>query len=235
MQGRDVYSVLNNKGVNFLYHANKVTTSCTFLRQKGLVSRSYAEIKGLPQTPQYSDATDKRYGIWNDIFTDGVDIHKRARRLNKYGSVLFVLPMEILLSLPLKTEVMVMKKNPVNWLVGEPENERYFTDADELQQGYCYGDFDKHIVLRTQGGILPFEMSPVCIVLDNPQGKLASGIDAFLSAERELQTSANSAPISIDISERKCQQGCKCLSEYKTIYASRDLDSFFSSGDKNVH
>jgi hypothetical protein len=227
MQGRDVYSVLNNKGVHFLHHANTVTTSCTFLRQKGLVSRSYAEIKGLPQTPQYSDATDKLYGIWNDIFTDGVDIHERARLRNQYGPVLFVLPIKILLSLPLKTEVMVMKKNPVNWVVGEPENERYFTDANELQQGYLYGDFGKHIVLRMPDGILPFERPPVRIVLDNPQGKLASGIDAFLSAERELQTSANSAPISIDISKRKCQQGCKCLSGHKTSYASCDLDSLF--------
>ncbi len=227
MQGKDIYTVLYNKGVHVLHHANTVTTSCTFLQQKGLVSRNYSEIRDLPQTSQYSDEADKRYGIWNDIFTDGADIHQRARYPNQYGPVLFVLPIDILLSLPVETEVMVMKKNPVNWVKHESEKERYFSDADELQQNYSYGDFGKHIVFRTSSGILPFEKTPVPIILDNPQGKLTSGSDAFLSAKSKLQTAANSVLIDIDISERECREGCKCLSGHKTSYASCDLDSLF--------
>ena len=43
MTGSDVYDVLQTKGVNILYHANTVTTSCTFLRIGGLASRGYVE------------------------------------------------------------------------------------------------------------------------------------------------------------------------------------------------
>lgn len=228
MQSRDIYKVLYHKGVRSLHHANTVTTSCTFLQQQGLVSRNYSEKKGLPQTPQYSDPDDKRYGIWNDIFTDGVDIHYRARQCNQYGPVLFVLPIGILLSLPVETEVMVMKKNPVNWVKDESEKERYFADADELQKDYSYGDFGKHIVFRTPSGVLPFESTPVSIVLDNPKGKLTNGVDAFLSAKRKLHTAANSVRISIDITERECREGCKCLSGHSASYASPcDLDLLF--------
>jgi hypothetical protein len=82
MNGRDVYRVLQAKGVNTLHHANSVTTSCTFLRIGGLASRGYVEDRHLAQTPQYSDDGDKQLGLWYHVFTDGVDIHARARRRN---------------------------------------------------------------------------------------------------------------------------------------------------------
>ena len=51
--------VLKNKKVHYLYHANTVVTAITFLENNGLYSRQAVEDKGLFQTPQVSDETDK--------------------------------------------------------------------------------------------------------------------------------------------------------------------------------
>src|SRR5437879_6502931 len=100
MKGSDVYGVLKEVGATHLYHANSITTSCTFLEQGGLMSRGLVEGRGLEQTKQLSDRIDKKYGIWHSIFLDHIDIHHRANGLNLYGPVLFVLDLEILLGLP---------------------------------------------------------------------------------------------------------------------------------------
>lgn len=68
------------------------------------------EKHGLRQTPQSSDATDKKYGIWDAVFLDHVDIHYRGGRKkgpNQYGPVLFVLSLDVLLRLPAGTDVRV--------------------------------------------------------------------------------------------------------------------------------
>lgn len=59
---------LLEKGVEEIYHANSVLTSCEFLRHGALLSRGSIEALKLRQTPQKSDLIDKRYHIWNDIF-----------------------------------------------------------------------------------------------------------------------------------------------------------------------
>src|SRR5262249_31053012 len=141
MNGRDVYRVLQAKGVYTLHHANSVTTSCTFLRIGGLASRGYVEDSHLAQTPQYSDDADKRLGLWYHVFTDGVDIHARGSIRNNYGPVLFMLPLTILQQLPPGTDVLVTRKNPARWQSGESAADRYFTSPQEFDDGYNYGDF----------------------------------------------------------------------------------------------
>jgi hypothetical protein len=86
----DVIRTLDRKGNGYLYHANTIRTSCTFLANGGLLSRGAVEARGLQQTPQRSDGDDRRYGVWDDIWLDGVDIHAQARRENVYGPVLFI-------------------------------------------------------------------------------------------------------------------------------------------------
>lgn len=36
---REIYEVLKRQNILFLYHANTVSTSCTYIEQDGLVSR----------------------------------------------------------------------------------------------------------------------------------------------------------------------------------------------------
>jgi hypothetical protein len=133
MNGPEVHAALQACGVTLLHHANTVVTSCTFLEQRGLASRGYVEHARLVQTPQRSDDLDKKFGIWWDVFTDGVDIHQRRRSRNYYGPVLFSFPLSILLHIPQGAQVLVTKKNPANWTDGEAPNDWHFGSGAELQ------------------------------------------------------------------------------------------------------
>ena len=132
MQGTDVYGVLKQIGTTNLYHANSVTTSCTFLQQGGLVSRGFVEDRGLNQTPQFSDEGDKKNSIWHRIFLDHVDIHDRAGERNRYGPVMFQFNLSILLRLATGTEILVTKKNPIRWNESDPDSKRWLRSKDEL-------------------------------------------------------------------------------------------------------
>src|SRR5438874_2367079 len=111
MNGQDVYAVLHAKNMNRLYHANSVTTSCSFLRRGGLLSRGYADDRGLPQTSQYTDNVDKRFGVWYDVFLDTDDYHRRISGRNMYGPVLFVMDSRALTQLPAGSDAFVTRSN----------------------------------------------------------------------------------------------------------------------------
>lgn len=218
-KGLDVYGVLTGKGVSLLHHANSVTTSCTFLRLKGLASRGCVDERGLRQTGQYTDPLDKKFGIWNDVFTDGVDVHHRggrARGANLYGPVLFRLPIAVLLSLPPSSQVMVTKKNPARWHDLEPDADRYFQSIADLDadDGYRYGDFGQHVVIRTPLGILPFGVTPVAVDLDDPQRDLPGGGAAYASAVARLLAAAKQGGVEITVTPHQCQAGCQCIVKY---------------------
>ena len=70
-------SILKEKKVKHLYHANTVATACTFLENGGLLSRGYVEDHDLFQTSQRSDEHDQHVDVFYDIFFDSVDVHKR--------------------------------------------------------------------------------------------------------------------------------------------------------------
>lgn len=225
LQGPDVYNVLKGKNIHNLYHANTVTTSCTFLKLGGLASRGYVTDIGLPQTSQYTDSIDKKYGIWYDVFTDTVDIHYRAGRFkfNQYGPVLFVLDLAILKTLPQRSEVFVTKKNPTKWIDGEPIDKRFFTTQEELESSLEVGTFDQMVVIRTRKGILPFPEGTIQIILDDPQRTLSDGTSAFLHATTRIKTAAL-GNTHIHLTKRICRGDCRCLELYKTF---RDFDKFF--------
>lgn len=214
MLGTDVYPILQSRGISRLHHANSVVTSNAFLHLGGLASRGQVERLGWPQTGQYTDSVDKRYGIWNDVFTDGIDIHERISNHNKYGPVVFVLDAKLLLDLPEGTDVLVTRANPSKWISGQSIQDRYFATVEELAAGLTRGTFDQMITFRTAEGIVPFGRRLEQIILDDPQARRANGSDAFTSALQSLQAIATASGIALSVTRRKCSFGCGCVKFY---------------------
>jgi hypothetical protein len=223
MKGSVIYSVLIKKGIHFLFHANTVTTSCNFLKLGGIASRGYISDLRMPQTPQSSDVADQKLGLWYDVFIDSVDIHDRARKRNDYGPVIFVLSVDIMNNLPLDSEVLVTKKNPIYWIDGEPTSNRLFLTPEELSSSFEKGTFGQMLIVRTPGGFLPFTDKVVPVVLDDPQRPLSKGNLAYDFANAKLRAVAGKTSI---VSKRQCMYGCKCLEQYKDYYAPY-FDSIF--------
>jgi hypothetical protein len=228
MKPSEVFEVLKKIGASRLHHANTVITSCTFLEQRGLLSRGFVEDHGLAQTPQYSDGDDKKYGIWNDVFVDTSDIHYRGGRVkgpNQYGPVLFELEPDVLLSLPKGSEVLVTKKNPVHWTNVQADDARWYLTVDELAQNMRVGNFDQMIVVRTPSGTVKFPAA-VRISVDDPQRALQSGADAFGHAVERLKQAAAIGKIDVEIRKHVCRGDCICLEKYKG-YEKKYFDTRF--------
>lgn len=121
-----------------LYHANSVSTSISFIKNKMLYSRQYGETHfQISQTVQASDASDKLDGVYNDLFFDNCDIRSISGKQSAYGPVSFVMDEKILLDPDSK--IRITKMNPGNTgksgRFGEmPYPERYFTSIEELRK-----------------------------------------------------------------------------------------------------
>jgi hypothetical protein len=194
-----------------------VTTSCTFLRQGGLLSRAFAEDHGLKQSVQPSDQLDKKYDLWRRIFLPHIDIHGRVEQKkgpNPYGPALFVFDLDVLLRLPVGTDSRVTRKSPAHWYDPEPESGRWFQSAEELEQSIRYGDFDKMLAVQTPSGKLEFPNRRARIILDDPQRQVSSGENAYTHAENQLKAAAAVGQIEVSIERRKCQTGCMCVEKY---------------------
>jgi len=230
MQGSDVYSVLKGIGAMDLHHANSVTTSSTFLKQGGLLSRGFIEDHKLPQTQQSSDEIDKKYGLWHCVFVDHVDIHSRGGRKkgpNQYGPVLFVLDLDVLLRLPEGSKVLVTKMNPIYWREKQPDSERWFMSKEELAANIAFGDFGKMLVIQTPSEKLVFPNRRVRIILDDPQRQISSGKNAYTYAEDRLNSAAVAGRVAASIERRECDYGCICVEKYAT-YSAKTIDLYFT-------
>lgn len=216
MNGQEVFEVLQAKGILRLYHANSVTTSCTFLRQGALVSRGYAEANRLPQTYQYTDEKDKKYNVWNDVFLDTDDYHRRISDQNKYGPVVFMMDSQILTALPSESHVLVTRSNPSDWLDSQTHDDRYFSTKQQLLAGLSLGTMSQMLTIRTPNSLLPFGRALIEVVLDNPQQQLANQSDAFTSSMTNLSTAASSGSVTAPLRSRNCNQGCKCVGTYQS-------------------
>lgn len=215
MNGAEVHGVLVQKGIDLLYHANTVTTSLAFLQLGGLASRERVERDGFRQTEQYTDNTDKRDGIWNDVFTDTVDIHARIRNANDYGPVLFVLNAAVLTALPAQTEIWVTRTNPCKWTAGLQTCDRYFQTTAQLATGLTKGTFDQIITFRVTNGVIPFGAYLQDIILDNLRVSHADGEERFIVAQRALRTAARTGRITTSITRRNCGSDCRCHAKYE--------------------
>lgn len=230
MKPEEVYEVLRGIQVTHLHHANSVATSCSFLQVGGLVSRGLAEANNLPQTPQpMSDDLDKKFSIWHCLFVDHVDIHERGGRKkgpNKYGPVLFVFDVGVLLKMPKGTEVFVTKSNPIHWWAGQADADRWFLSREELSANLSYGAFDKMLVIQTPSQKLDFPDRSATIYLDDPQRQVSTGTDAYSHAESRLKAAAAAGGITASIEPHVCRPGCICVDTYAG-YPQQQVDFFF--------
>lgn len=206
----EVKKVYMAHGIRFLYHANVVLTSLTFITQNGLLSRGSVQDRGLSQEGQGSDPIDEEFGVWHNIFLDSVDIHKRVKDRNKYGPVLFEFSIDVLDS-PCIEEVKVTKENPEDW-DSLDSKERYFENAEDLSENLQKGNFKQELLLKIHNdNVLPFDC--LCsVILDNPQLEDNSYFEnAKTKIEAEMQSHCPKASLEI----RQCSPDCKCLSFYK--------------------
>lgn len=207
-----VYDTLVEEGVEHIYHANSVLTSCQFLRNKALMSRGSVEGMKLHQTAPSSDEIDKRMSVWFDVFADSVDIHDRVKNVNHYGPVLFVLDVEILRK-SYTGRIWVTKLNPTKW-AGMSHAERWFESREDLKENFSEGTFDHMIVFRHCGGFLPFGSCLKRIIVDDPKMEVGK-VDVFSGGCGALMLAMVDAGLDIPIVRRRCKPKCRCTATYE--------------------
>jgi len=138
IDNKKLYNLLIEKGITAFFHANTVLTSLTFIRERALLSRKFVEQNNLIQTDQKSDEKDKKYGVWDDVFLDAFDIHKKYNKRNLYGPVMFVFKLEMLLS-PSISQALVTKCNPINWSDTLTNDDKYYSSIDQIKDDYLTG------------------------------------------------------------------------------------------------
>lgn len=211
MLNQELKHLLYEKNIKSLYHANTVATTCTFLKAGGLLSRGTVEDLGLKQTPQKSDDTDKIFDVYYDIFFDSDDIHRRAKRINYYGPVLFVYSTDLLDDLPEKC-IAITKENPQYWKEEMEENERYFMSLEELGESYLKGILAQHITIRHWKLPLPFDHLER-IIIDNPK---IENMSYFNDAYNEITSLMHKQSIHVPLEIRKCDAECNCVEKYQS-------------------
>jgi len=138
ISGKTLYRILKEKNIDFLFHANTVSTSITFIEQRALLSRHFIETNALHQTEQKSDNEDKKFDVWDHVFLDGADLHKKYKRANKYGPVMFRFKLELLTSQDFSS-IHVTKSNPWYWTENTTLEEKYYKDAEDIKNDYLTG------------------------------------------------------------------------------------------------
>lgn len=229
---RELYLFLKSNNINYLYHANTVATSCTFINKGGLLSRGVVEKLGLFQTPQDSDEKDKEVMVWNDIFLDAFDLHIKYKKPNKYGPVCFVLKIELLLDENLPN-VCITKSNPWYWESTSRDNTNYFSSVKEYQdifdESYSNNTIQqKMITICDTSYVLSFNNYLVQIILDNPN-LIVNNVNLYNNAFKIIQqTLLNNAYDKNILSQRECPYpGCYCLYNYSHWYHEPKLSNFF--------
>ncbi|HNP69286.1 MAG TPA: hypothetical protein PKH16_15375 [Aequorivita sp.] len=138
LSSKSIYNILKDKGVFYLHHANTVSTAITFIENNALLSRNYVELNGLFQSAQKSDSEDKLFDVWDHVFLDGEDLHKRYKRANKYGPVLFRFKLDMLTS-PLLQKIYITKSNPWYWNKETTMGDRFYKSIEEVSKDYLTG------------------------------------------------------------------------------------------------
>ncbi|MGV4413909.1 hypothetical protein [Chryseobacterium sp. T1] len=179
LNNKELHDFFLSKDILALYHANTVTTSITFLKEKGLLSRGAVEDLGLVQTYQKSDDADKIVNVWNDVFLDTIDLHTHFKRQNFYGPILF--EFDISLILDDSYDIWITKDNPMYWDEDTPNEDRYFIDVDELREGWDkYPRQKKMITIRGVNKPILFEYVRRVLV-DDPRIKIPNESGEYFS------------------------------------------------------
>lgn len=205
----------NTKKVTELHHANTVLTSLSFAKLGGLVSRARVVAEKLPQTEQYTDEDDKRYGSFDKLFLDPTDLHQRLSGRNHYGPVTFVFDVAVL-ELPCVREVSITRYNPANWhMTSIPKSNRWLTPKDIAERFDPQG-WQNHIVLKCATDLLPFTPYLRRVLLADPEAKLPDKTDAFQPAFEVL--TAAFGRLGIAVRKRECQEKCGCRGTYDNLW-----------------
>jgi len=221
-----IYETLKDKGVSSIYHANSVITSCHFLRNRYLMSHDAVARLGLVQKSLLSDQIGKNYGIWNDIFTDSVDIHSQHDNVNIHGPVLFELDIEIIKN-TYTGKVWVTKSNPSDWEANTNHERRWFVSANDLDHYFTHGNSNHMAIFRHCGGKLPIHNHLKRIILDDPQLQTDTyQIDYFSMAYGAIKLAMTEGGIDAPIEKRTCKSGCSCLQNYRDSFT--DAEKLFS-------
>jgi hypothetical protein len=232
IKSTDILNLLKKRGVEFLYHANTMKTSLTFIREKALLSRKFVEENNLTQTPQFTDALDKEFRIWDSVFLDGTDLHKKFRKRNKYGPILFLLDLSLLAD-EIFFLIKVTQTNPSYW---KTTDKHYFSTVSEIDEKYLSGESyqDGQTMFLFDKAEKKISLQRYCkkIIIDNPgirfltpDGKEASSISHMLvNSISSALTASDLTNIEVSIREAEMQSLCNCVRVYQTMYANDRLE-----------
>lgn len=217
-----IYEILKDKGVSSIVHANSVRTSCEFLRNRCLMSLETIGKLNAHTTTAKADQSNNNYSIWNDIFADTVDIHRRANHAHADGPVLLELDIEIIRN-TYTGKVWITKTNPAKWDANLTHERRWFVSANDLEDNFSHDSFDHMIVFRHCAGKLPIQGHLKRIVLDDPRLQTdRDQIDYFSMAFGALQLAMREGGFDVPIEKRSCNSNCSCLDSYKNKVADTD-------------
>ena len=232
LDSREALRIFRAKGVTWLRHANTVRTVCTFFKEGHLLARGVAHERGLAQTDQQTDRTDRELGIWYDLFFDASDVHARYNGRNFYGPVLLNFDLTLLEQdwLPL---VWVTKLNPQHWRRDTPSSERWFSSIEELEKNYNPKDTGQHIVLRNVAGTVRLNPYLREVVVDwttrclpgRTESIAQQGFDAIVAA-----SIAGGFPpgITTGLYRVHTSSVCRCATQYQEMKLNTAL-KFFGS------
>ncbi len=208
--GKEIKDYLLKNDITELFHANTVTTSLTFISEGGLLSRGEVEKRGLKQTSQLSDNTDKLFNIWNDVFFDSCDVHQVVKNANKYGPVCFVFSADLLDDINL-SPIRITKTNPYNWDYSFPDNidDNYIDDISE----YRKGDIAMHLTFCDCHTVIPFSPYLKKIIIDDPH---LDDNDIFEKARNSILDQLRINNIDCELQIRHCLL-CNCSKKYNSF------------------
>lgn len=221
-----------------LAHANTPETSLSFLSAGALHSRRRVLELKLPQTPQYTDENDEKFGILDSVFVDLCDLHRSFKTPNEYGPVSFRLNVERLLVFLENTsaQLSITKAPPHKWTNSDTSEVRWIAENDigtlfprpadnSFASGFIKGW--PSIVISSLGNAgLPLSVVEE-VVVDNPPGHKVD-YQSFLEI-------AGSLGASLNIRERStadCAPTCVCRTPegYKNVRKDRlSLGAWYSA------
>jgi len=224
---KSLYRILKEKKIEHLFHANTVATSLTIIKAKSLISRYQVETDGLSQSFQRSDGKDKKYDVWDHIYLDGTDHHKKYSQSNFYGPVLFIFNLEVLTS-PHFPTVLIMRSNPHFWTDKTSEDEKFYKDIEEFDKNYLTNtgnDAQIMFTFRNPGYELKLNKFLYAIGIDEPKIilKLKSGDE--MATGDYIRTLIENAMkengighIPILKRHQKPVDWCRCHAQYNWMY-----------------
>ena len=229
LDNKELYELLKNKGINYLYHANTVATSITFLEYNGLMSRGAIEYEGLYQTEQPSDELDKKFNVWNDMFIDTTDLHGYFPRQNLYGPILFEFDIELVLEK--SYDIWITKNNPIYWELDYKDEDKYFVDIADLVDHWDSVERQrKMITIRNNAEPILFNYINK-IIVDDPRVIINKGKDSevhlFNEAKKAIKNIVKDKPnLKNKFITRNCNN-CFCRQNYLIEVSVADLKRLF--------